>query len=68
MEWQLPQYEVEEVATTGTRRITTTTKITAATAVKTNLRDRPRGSSAVCCGCWIVAVTHYASPSVCKWW
>ena len=66
MEWQLPQYEVDEVATTGTRRMMTTTQMTAATATATNLRDLPRGSSAGCSGCWTSPSLTYESPSVCE--
>jgi hypothetical protein len=64
--WQLPQYEVDEVATTGTRRMMTITQMTAATATATNLRDLPRGSSAGCCGCWTSPSLTCESPSVCE--
>src|SRR5512140_477302 len=64
MEWQLPQYEEDEVAATGMRRMMATTQTTIATMTAANLRDRPRGSSAGCCGSWTSPSLTYGSPSV----
>ena len=69
MEWQLPQYDEDDVATTGTRSRTATMTTTTAIPAATSQRDLRGLSSPTRCGLrlWLrlldFAVTHEASPS-----